>query len=459
MSATEQSLSRKMAGGAIWMLSARMLMRASGLINVMVLARLLPPADFGVVGLTAALIGAFEAISDLSMTTAIVRHPDPKKKHYDTAFTIGFLRALLIAALALICAEPLAEFYGDERLRYVAWAMAAQSVIFGFTNMGVADFQRDFTFGKDFAYVAARKFGGSVASIAVALTIWPDYRALVAGLVMGAVVSVAASYILHPMRPGVSFAAFRELFGFSKWMLATNLLDFVQMPGFAKLQDNLAELRAQFASAYGASMVFALPFALGVALVAAPMIRLAFGPDWSAAAAPLQVLCFYGLFGASVQFCWPLLVSMGQPRRLAVLQVVSLVLGVPVIWWASVEHGLIGAAWAMSAMGGLFALLVMRSTLSLCGGSVDDVVTWAPRAVLAALAMALAVRSAQAALPYNGGAGDAAINLIASVIVGALVYPAALLLLWVLAGRPEGTETRILKMAGALMPFVRNKVA
>ena len=110
------------------------------------------------------------------------------------------------------------------------------------------------------------------------------------------------------------------------------------MPGFAKLQDNLAELRAQFASAYGASMVFALPFALGVALVAAPMIRLAFGPDWSAAAAPLQVLCFYGLFGASVQFCWPLLVSMGQPRRLAVLQVVSLVLGVPVIWWASVEH-------------------------------------------------------------------------------------------------------------------------
>jgi len=297
MSAPEQSLSRKMTGGAIWMLSARMLMRASGLINVMILARLLPPADFGVVGLTAALIGAFEAMSDLSMNTAIVRHPDPKKKHYHTAFTIGVMRGFLIGALALLCAEPLADFYGDERLRYVAWALALQSVIFGFTNIGIADFHRDFTFGKDFAYMAARKLGGSIASVGFALTIWPDYRALVAGLLIGSIASVAASYILHPMRPRYSLEAFKELFGFSKWMLATNLLDFAHrrcdaliigktlgltqlgfhalamelanlvsddfaqplrratMPGFAKLQSNLNELRAQFSSAYGASMV------------------------------------------------------------------------------------------------------------------------------------------------------------------------------------------------------------
>jgi len=73
----------------------------SGLINVMILARLLPPADFGVVGLTVALIGAFEAMSDLSMSAAIVRHPNPQKKHYDTAFTISVLRGLLIGGLAL----------------------------------------------------------------------------------------------------------------------------------------------------------------------------------------------------------------------------------------------------------------------------------------------------------------------------------------------------------------------
>jgi len=494
MSAENQTLSRKMAGGAVWMLSARMLMRVSGLINVMILARLLPPADFGVVGLTAALIGAFEAMSDLSMNTAIVRHPNPKRKHYDTAFTLGFLRALLIAALAMLCADPLAEFYGDDRLRYVAWALAAQSIIFGFTNIGTADFQRDFTFGKDFAYIASRKLGGSIASIGFALTIWPDYRALVAGLVIGSIASVAASYILHPMRPRFGFGAFKELFGFSKWMLATNLLDFVHrrcdsliigktvglaplgihalamelanlvaddfaqplrratMPGFAKLQDSLQELRSQFAAAYGASMMIAVPFALGVALVAEPGIRLAFGPDWSAAVPPLRILCLYGLLGASFQFCWPLLVSMGQPRRLAPLQIITLLFGAPLIWWGSVHFGLIGAAWAMSAMSAVFSLLVMRAALSLCDGKALDVLGWLPRTLMAALAMALAVWGAQAMLPYDGSASLAALNLFVSVTVGAVSYPTALLLLWHFGGHPDSTEARIMIMARGFLP-------
>ena len=493
MSKADQTLSRKMAGGAVWMLSARMLMRASGLINVMILARLLPPADFGVVGLTVALIGAFEAVSDLSMNAAIVRHPKPEKKHYDTAFTIALLRGLLIGGLALLCAEPMADFYGDERLKYVAWALAAQAVIFGLTNTGTADFQRDFTFGTDFLYLAARKLGGSVASIGFALTIWPDYRALVAGLIVGSITSVVASFVLHPMRPRISFEAFRELFGFSKWMLATNLLDFAHrrvdalilgktlglaplgihalamelanlvandfaqplrratMPGFAKLQSNLKELRHQFAAAYGASMVFAVPFALGVALVAEPAIRLAFGPDWAAAAPPLRILCIYGLAGASVQFCWPLLVSMGEPKRFAPLQIGTLIFGAPAIWWASVNFGLIGAAWAMSAMSATYAVLVMRSSLSLVEGSIRDVVDWVPRCVGAGLAMAVAVRAVQAFLPYDGGASLAAVSLFGSIAVGAITYPVALWLLWRMSGRPESVESRILNMAGGMV--------
>lgn len=494
MSQGDQSLSRKMAGGAIWMLSARMLMRASGLINVMILARLLPPADFGVVGLTVALIGAFEAMTDLSLSAAIVRHPNPTKKHYDTAFTLCVFRGLLLGGLALLCAEPLAEFYGDERLKYVAWALAAQAVIVGFTNIGTADFQREFQFDKDFWFLAARKLGGSAASIGFALTIWPDYRALVAGLIVGSMTSVAASFYLHPMRPRFSLEAFGELFGFSKWMMAIGLLDFAHrrcdaiilgktlglaplgihalamelanlvandfaqplrratMPGFAKLQSNLKELRHQFATAYGASMVFAVPFALGVALIAEPAIRLAFGPDWAAAAVPLRILCLYGLFGASVQFCWPLLVSMGEPKRFAPLQIITLILGAPLIWWASIQFGLIGAAWAMCAMGGLYALLVMRAALALCEGEAVSVMDWAPRALGAGLAMALAVRGVQAWLPYDGSAGLAAVQLFASVAVGVVVYPLVLLLLWQLAGRPESSESRILGMARGFLP-------
>jgi PST family polysaccharide transporter len=138
-------LSRKMAGGAAWMIGARMVMRLSGLINVVILARLLPPADFGVVGLTVAFIAAFEAMSDMSLNAALVRHPDPKRKHYDTVFSLMALRGIGLASIAYLAAEPMAAFYGDDRLATVAHALAAQQLILGFLNPGVSDFQRDFS--------------------------------------------------------------------------------------------------------------------------------------------------------------------------------------------------------------------------------------------------------------------------------------------------------------------------
>jgi len=199
-------------------------------------------------------------------------------------------------------------------------------------------------------------------------------------------------------------------------------------------------------------MVVAVPFATGVALVAEPMIRLAFGPDWAAAAPPLRILCLYGIFAASAQFCWPLLISVGEPRRFALIQLVTLIFGAPAIWWASVNYGLEGTAWAMAAMGGLFAVLIMLSTLSLIGDDVSSVLQWAPRSLAAALVMTLVVEGAQLAIPYDGTAGLAAIHLGMSVVLGAVTYPLALLLLWRLAGRPEGAESRMLKMVGGMLP-------
>ncbi len=487
-------LSRKMVGGAAWMVSARMVMRLSGLVNVIVVARLLPPADFGVVGLTVALIGAFEAMSDMSPTAALVRHRNPQRPHYDTVFTLMLLRGLLLAGIALAAAGPMAAFYGDERLTLVAYALAAQQLLLGLTNPGVSDFQRDFDFRRDFAYMAVRKLASTVLCIGTALTLWPDYRALVAGLLAGTVATVAASYLLSPYRPRPSLAAFGEIFGFSKWMLVTNLLRFAQarldtfilgktagltglgfytialelanlvstefamplrrafMPGYAKLQDDPVALRAQFASGYGTPMLIAAPFAAGVALVAEAAVRLAFGPGWEASVVPLQVLTLNGLALASVAFCWPVIVAMGQPRRLAPLQLLSIAIGAPAIYWASSRFGLVGAAWAMAGMGGLYAILVMRAALRLIGADALLVLRWMPRVLGATLAMVVAGRLAQGALPPVTDMGSAAIVFGGTGLAGLVGYPPALLLLWWLAGRPPGPEASLLTLVSKALP-------
>ncbi len=491
---SDQTLSRKMMGGAAWMVSARMVMRLSGLINVIIVARLLPPADFGVVGLTVAFIGAFEAMSDMSLNAAIIRHPDPKRAHYDTVFTLMTLRGIILAGIALLAAEPMAAFYGDERLVTVAYALAAQQILFALVNPGVADFQRDFNFRRDFAFLAIRKLASTIACVTVALTLWPDYRALVTGLIAGTVATLIASYVLSPYRPRPSLAAFSEIFGFSKWMVATNLLKFAQqrldtfilgktlgltalgfyaialelanlvlsefamplgrafMPGYAKLQNDAAGLRAQFGSAYGAAMLIALPLAVGVALVAEPAIRLAFGEGWEESVAPMRILTANGLAMASSAFCFPVIIAMGQPRKLAPLQLLSILIGAPLITWASLNYGLTGAAWAMVGMSTFYALMMMRVALRLMQADASLVLRFMPRLLGAALVMTVSVQMVQATLAPVTDATSAAIVFGTTALTGIATYPAALIALWWMAGKPAGPEASVLSVMTRALP-------
>ena len=59
------TLRGKMALGAAWMVGARFAIKSLGIISTLILARLLLPADFGLVALATALVAGLELIKDL----------------------------------------------------------------------------------------------------------------------------------------------------------------------------------------------------------------------------------------------------------------------------------------------------------------------------------------------------------------------------------------------------------
>jgi len=164
------------------------------------------------------------------------------------------------------------------------------------------------------------------------------------------------------------------------------------------------------------------------------------------------VLAANGLALASVAFCWPVIIAMGEPRKLAPLQILSLIVGGPSIWWASTEFGLVGAAWAMVGMSTLYAALVMRVALTLMRSDTLIVLRWLPRVLCATLAMAVCVRMVQAGLPPITGAASAAVVFIGTGVTGAASYPVALLGLWWMAGKPVGPESTVLSLVGQVVP-------
>src|SRR5271166_5965761 len=86
------SLLEKTAGGAGWTIGWRATTRALGFLSTLVLARILVPADFGLVALAMSFSRAIDTFADLGVQEALVRASHSSRATYDTAFTINAIR-------------------------------------------------------------------------------------------------------------------------------------------------------------------------------------------------------------------------------------------------------------------------------------------------------------------------------------------------------------------------------
>src|SRR5262245_25977054 len=111
--------------GAGWTVAGRLGGRAIDFITLLVLARILSPADFGVVALGVTLVAIVETVLEIPLSQALTRLRELDKTHLDTAFTLGLLRGLFFSLVIFAAAWPFAYFYHDGRL---VWVVAALGV-------------------------------------------------------------------------------------------------------------------------------------------------------------------------------------------------------------------------------------------------------------------------------------------------------------------------------------------
>ena len=114
MSEKTDSARRVAAGhllkGSAWMIALRWAVRLTGLVSTVILARLLTPTDFGVVAMAMLLVGMLEILNQTGQKLVIIRHADPKREDYDTAWTLSVIVGL-VTGLAIVVLAPLANIF------------------------------------------------------------------------------------------------------------------------------------------------------------------------------------------------------------------------------------------------------------------------------------------------------------------------------------------------------------
>jgi O-antigen/teichoic acid export membrane protein len=481
-------LLQKTAGGAGWTIGWRATTRFLGFFSTLALARLLVPADFGLVALAMSFSRAIDVFADLGVQDALIRHTQPSRANYDAAFTINAVRGLVTATIIGAVARPFATFFGDPRLQYVVLALAAAVVMDAMENVGVADFRRHFAFRREFQLSIFPRLAQVVTTVSLAL-LWRNYWALVAGILTQRVLQTAASYLMHPYRPRLSLRGWHDIIGFSFWSWLISMSRMIKERGITitvggmlnptllgvytvgaeiavlpELELILPLCRVCFASFSAArrananvaetflritasTLVIALPASIGISAVAAPIVTLAFGTKWMMATPVVQILAAACVFSVSGRVSWTLFSAFALLRSLfwfgVVISIVQLLLLVPFIW----HWGLIGAAMA-TALGGLIEQAVY-TVIAFRRFAIPPsaLLRRAWRCLLATIVMATAL----AVTGYGWEPGTAGVTysmnhlLIASGL-GACIYTVALLGLWFASGRPIGPETDVLEL-------------
>jgi O-antigen/teichoic acid export membrane protein len=485
----DRPIKTQIARGIAWMAGARVSVQVLGLASTMILARLLTPADFGLIAMAMSVVALLETLSYFGFEMPLIHKQDATRQDFDTAWSLNIILAGVICTVIALVAPYAADFYSEPRIEVILYCVAAGHFFLSFQNIGTVIFRKQLNFKRDFALQVAQKLSMLAVTIPLAFSL-RSYWALVAGMVAGNVAAVIVSYLFLPYRPRFCLGSWRELFSFSKWLQINSILQYLRdkgavlvlgrlldasavgvfslareiasipsstlvaplnraaFPGYAQMSHDARQLRDGYKSILGLIALVVVPATVGIAAVAALIVPVALGPKWQAAVPFLALLSLSGASRSLTASTISVHYATGQPSKQTLTTGIQAATLFPAVAVGVVAFGAIGAAWAYFVHSILIFMpvcywILLRTTPI----RFSDV--WQPvwRPISAAAIMFAAVKPVADAWAVPGTL-EALPRLLAVTSIGVLIYALAIVSLWWVAGRPEGAERALLRRIG-----------
>lgn len=441
--------------------------RVLQLVMVVVLARLLGPAAFGLMGVALLALSALQRFTQVGFEDALVQRAEANVDALlDTAWTIQIVRGLAVAAVAVLAAPLLGALFDEPAAVDLVRVVALAPAVLAFRNPGMVYLRKDLAFHRQFVYTASGTLTRVVVSIGWAL-VSPTVWALAAGFIASNVVMLVASYVVHDYRPRLGFDRdhARDLFGYGKWILGSEVVAFlygegddafvgaflgvaslgiyqvayrlsnapatevahlisrVMFPAYSKVQGDPRRLRAGFLTTVQLTTFVSVPVGVGLIAVT-PQFVAVLGAEWAPMVLPMQVLTLYGILRSCRSPTTPLFKSVGRPDLLAKLQFGKLVVLAALIYPAATWAGLTGVSLLVVGTEVLALPVAHFLSLRLTGARVRDLLGLLAYPAAGSGAMGIAVVALASALPPMGPL----VELSVLVPTGVVVYVAVMAL-------------------------------
>ncbi|MBX2889875.1 MAG: lipopolysaccharide biosynthesis protein [Saprospiraceae bacterium] len=333
------SLKQKTIKGLSWAFVDRFANQISQFIFGIILARLLSPAEYGLIGMLAIFFEIADTFVVAGYSEALIRKSDPSRKDYSTVFLVNIATGILFYGLLCVAAPSISWFFNEAQLTPIIWVMGSTIVI---SALGMVA-RVPLTKNMDFKSLATISVTSNIISGGVAIVLafqgWGVWS-LVWRSIVQSIVSTLLVFVFSRPKFGLEFsrASFREIFGFGSKLLASrlflefynnlyyiligkffsarelglftrangykdmfsrtlhNVIQSVSFPALATIKDDNERLKSAYRKLVQITTFLTATLMFGLAATADNFILGLIGPKWADAIPYLQLLSIAGIF-------------------------------------------------------------------------------------------------------------------------------------------------------------------
>jgi teichuronic acid exporter len=385
------SLSQSIRSSSIWLVSSNIVGQVLQFAFGVALARLLVPADFGMIVTIQIFTGFVSLVASGGMGQSLVRSKEASEQDFQVIFSLQLSIGVLIYAVLFSIAPWFADWFGNALYEDLLRISALSFLMRPFLNIHNIWLQREMRFKEGSMIGLVVNLIGGVASVSMAAAgfgVW----SLVLGGLLGSVISYFLVFRITPMHSRLLFdrQIARKHSSFAFKIILNDLVSYMRrqtsnfiitkMAGagmvglfnkgdsLAKLpfemisgpiyqpvframsveQDNPDRIKYLFFRMASLLLLYTLPIYIGLWWLAKPFIIVVYGEHWAEAAIPLRILAPLGLLYCVGHPCGAVLAATNRLGREAVIQAITwAIVGLGCYFSLDQGWGLAGVAYAI----------------------------------------------------------------------------------------------------------------
>ncbi len=368
------NLRQKTISGLTWSFLDNFIIQGVQFVVGIILARLLTPSEFGLIGMITIFIAVSQTFIDSGFSQALVRKQDCTDEDFNTVFYFNLVTGIVLYLIIFLFAPLISEFFKEPQLIEIVRVLSLVLIISSFGIVQTTKLTKIIDIKTQTKISLTSNILSGIIAIYLASTgfgVWSlVWRSLLSNLI-----SVTLLWFMNSWYPRIVFSkkSFQNMFSFGSKLLASSLLNTlfdniyyvvigkyfspqvlgyytravnfgnlpssnvtkviqrVSYPVLSQVQNNQQQLKSAFKKLIKSTMLISFVLMIGMSAVAEPLILTLIGEKWRPTIHLLQLLCFalmlYPLHALNLN----ILNVKGRSDLFLKLEIIKKILAVPVI--------------------------------------------------------------------------------------------------------------------------------